>query len=55
MTRKDLENADLPEGGNASQNSRTANAIRNQSAVKPSDYPEEKRKKASAPKRRPGA
>ena len=55
MTKKDLENADLPEGNNPSQNSQTANAVRNQSTVKPSDYPEEKRKKTVTPKKRPGA
>lgn len=55
MTKKDLKKADLPEGNNSSQNSQTANAVRNQSTVKPSDYPEEKRRKTVAPKKRPGA
>ncbi|WP_183030163.1 hypothetical protein [Altericroceibacterium spongiae] len=55
MTKKDLKNADMPEGSNPSQNSQTANAVRNQSIVTPSDYPEEERKKTVAPKKRPNA
>jgi len=55
MTKQDLENADLPQGSNPSQNSQTANAIRNQSTVKPSDYPAQKRKKTVAPKKQPDA
>lgn len=41
MTKKDLRVADLPETDNSAQNSQTANAIRNQSSVKPEDYPED--------------
>lgn len=46
MTRKDMKEADLPDTDNPGQDSQTANAIRNQSTVKPEDYPEEKRKAA---------
>lgn len=49
MSRKDLEAADLPQGSNPSQNSQIANAIRNQSVVKPTDYPEEIRRNSVAP------
>lgn len=52
MTKKDLKEADLPEADNPSQNSQTANSIRNQSSVRPEDYPEIKHK---ARKRREGA
>lgn len=49
MSRKDLEEADLPQGSNPSQNSQIANAVRNQSVVKPTDYPEEIRRNSVAP------
>ena len=44
MTKQNMEDADLPEADNPSQNSQTANAIRNQSTVRPGEYPAEKRK-----------
>lgn len=46
MSKKDIEEADLPETDNPSQNSQLANSIRNQSAVTPEDYPLEKRNPA---------
>jgi hypothetical protein len=44
MSKKDLEEADLPEGDNPSQNSQIANAVRNQGAVDPEEYPRDKKK-----------
>lgn len=44
MTKKDMKEADLPQAENSSQNSQTANAIRNQSSVRPANYPNNERK-----------
>lgn len=43
-----MDKADLPKSDNPSQNSQIANAIRNQSTVKPEDYPKEKRRPEEA-------
>lgn len=50
MSKKDMEDADLPKSDNASQNSQLANSIRNQSAVTPEDYPLAERNPESAAK-----
>jgi len=44
MSKKDLEEADLPESDNPSQNSQIANSIRNQGSADPDDYPRDKKK-----------
>ncbi|MBL4895589.1 MAG: hypothetical protein JKY75_01815 [Erythrobacter sp.] len=49
MTRKNMKEADLPDTDNPGQDSQTANAIRNQSTVKPEDYPEKKGRAAKEP------
>lgn len=50
MTRKATREAILPDTDNPSQESQTANAIRNQSSVKPEDFPEHKRNAAKEQK-----
>lgn len=51
MSKKDMEEADLPKTDSPGQNSQLANSIRNQSSVTPEDYPLEKRDPAKgAPK-----
>ncbi|MGB5780081.1 hypothetical protein [Allopontixanthobacter sediminis] len=52
MSKKDMENADLPTSDNPGQNSQLANSIRNQSVVTPEDYPEETRNPNAKPSRK---
>lgn len=50
VSKKDMDDADLPKSDNASQNSQLANSIRNQSVVTPEDYPLAERNPESAAK-----